>query len=159
MADSISEITTSQRSKDKRSYKGTDIFDNSTLEEVEELESTATNNKNNEFYDTLEAQQPTNTNNQVMEDEETNTKPPYLDNREIDEDTEYNINKASDENSTINSSFNEHESTIDMSDDDDSEYNEEESCGEERSERLLPKPNNIYNLRSTKNKVEKENIE
>ena len=39
MADNISEITTSQRSKEKKNYKGIDLFDNSTIEETEEIES------------------------------------------------------------------------------------------------------------------------
>ena len=149
MADNISEITTSQRSKEKKNYKGIDLFDNSIIEEIEEVESSDINNEDNQSYESP------NKEDEEVKYNHSDITPPYLDYREIDEDTnvsdqnkneesQSNNNTSPDNNHILSETEVENDSTLFESEDNESEYIDEErsegSHEEERSERLPPDP-------------------
>ena len=92
IADSISELTISQKSRKETAEENMDIFEDSTLEDATELESMASINENNNFYDTSEYP------NNRVNDSKTETQPPCNDLREKDEDsTNQNILNKDDE--------------------------------------------------------------
>ena len=108
--DNVSEVTMSHKSK---SNGFRDILDESTLDEVEDMESNASNNEDNDFHDT----DNNNTQHQMFPiqefEEENNTV--YKDDREVDQD-----NFPSTDESINNDSSSEEErskdSTIQLSD-------------------------------------------
>ena len=91
IADSISELTISQKSKKETKEEYFDIFEDSSLENITEFDSVASTNENNSFYDTTEYQ------NNETKNTKTETKPPYNDLREVDEDSS-NQNFLNDQN-------------------------------------------------------------
>ena len=166
MADNISEITTSQRSKERKIYKVVDLFNNSTIEDIEEFESSTINDDDNKFYE------PSDKKDEEVKDDPADITFPYLDHGEIDEDTnvsDQNQNKEFQSNNNTSTDYNyvpteldsdsilsetevENDSTSFESEDDESDYTtEERSCEEERSERLPPNnKEHSYNSRSKK---------